>query len=355
MTWLHRLLALTLSATPVSAEFDPQAWVDQTLAETGAPGVAAGVVVDGQISIAAGGLRSNRDDVPVTRDDLWHIGSITKSMTGTLIARLAEAGMIRWDDTVGAVLGEVIEDLHPGYADLTYADLLTHRSGIRPNITIRQTRAMLGSITSRDMMVDRIAYAQLVLTKAPGERGKFTYSNAAYVVAGAMLQQSTGQTWEALMQDHVFDPLGLTSAGFGAPGTTDAIDQPRGHSLFLRRPMTPGPTADNVPALGPAGTVHISVADMLTYLRAHALRDPRFLTEDSWARLHSAGQDADYAMGWVAASPDWRGHDGSNTMWYATAAFVPGGDKAVFMAANFAGLSRVAAAMQRGAQALLED
>lgn len=355
MTWLHRLLALTLSATPVSAEFDPQAWVDQTLAETSAPGVAAGVVVDGQISIAAGGLRSNRDDVPVTRDDLWHIGSITKSMTGTLIARLAEAGMIRWDDTVGAVLGEAIEGLHPGYADLTYADLLTHRNGIRPNITIRQTRAMLGSVTTRDMMADRIAYAQLVLTKAPGERGKFTYSNAAYVVAGAMLQQSTGQTWEALMQDHVFGPLGLTSAGFGPPGTVEVIDQPRGHGLFLRRPIPPGPKADNIPALGPAGTVHISVADMLTYLRAHALRDQGFLKVESWARLHNVEEGADYAMGWAAIAPGWRGHEGSNTMWYATAVFVPGEDKAVFMAANYAGMSRIEAVMQEGAKALLED
>ena len=291
----------------------------------------------------------------MTQDDLWHIGSITKSMTATLIAKLAEEGVIRWEDTVGAVLGDVIHDLHPGFADLTYADLLTHRNGIQANIANRDAKQMTGTIATRDMMADRIAYAQLVLRSEPGDRDKFVYSNAAYVVAGAMLQQSTGQTWEALMQRHVFDPLGLKSAGFGAPGTVAEIDQPRGHGLFLRRAMTPGAAADNIPALGPAGTVHISVADMLTYLRAHARQDTDFLSSDSWERLHAAAEGADYAMGWAATSPDWRGHEGSNTMWYALALFVPGEDKVIFMAANFAGLSRVSKAMQRGAMAFLED
>ena len=54
------------------------------------------------------------------------------------------------------------------------------------------------------------------------------------------------------------------------------------------RAVPPGPRADNIPALGPAGRVHLSAGDMLTYLRAHLVGDPGYLSAESWARLHRA-------------------------------------------------------------------
>src|SRR4029453_3966433 len=70
---------------------------------------------------------------------------------------------------------------------------------------------------------------------APGT--KYIYANAGFAIAGAMAERITGQSWEVLMRARLFEPLGLTSAGFGAPGTpgtpgnAEKIDQPRGHRV----------------------------------------------------------------------------------------------------------------------------
>ncbi len=356
MKFFQLLLPVFAGLWPGAAPADiaPAEWVQQALDTTRAPGIAMGVSKNGQVDIAAAGLRTRDHDAPVTSSDLWHIGSNTKSMTATLVARMVEAGLINWDDTIGAVLGDGIT-VDPAFADITYADLLTHRSGLRANIGLAEARRLTGTLAERDMMADRLRYAASVLSEPPkGEKGTFLYSNAGYVVVGAMLQQSTGQSWETLINTHVFDPLGMASAGFGAPGSPDVVDQPRGHRGLRVRAVPPGAAADNIPALGPAGTVHASVADMLTYLQAHALRDPDFLTADSWARLQTPVGDR-YAMGWMETPQGWLAHDGSNTMWYATAGFVPGTDRTVFMAANFAGWGSVARMMARGAIGALED
>lgn len=343
------------NAGPAAAEFDPVAWVDTALKTTRAPGVAAGHS-DGQtVAIATGGLRAARQPAPVADDDLWHIGSITKSMTATLVARLVEDGQVQWTDTVGTVLGEVIA-VDPALADVTYAELLTHRSGLQANLGLAQSQSLSGMLDDRDMIADRLTYASAVLTEPPKqERGTFLYSNAGYVVVGAMLQQTTGTDWETLMRRHVFEPLGMASAGFGPPGSAVAIDQPRGHRGWLLRAMAPGPRADNIPALGPAGTVHVAVSDMLVYLQTHARQDRAFLSTESWTRLHTPPAGADYAMGWGVTPQGWRVHDGSNTLWYASAGFVPGTDRATFMAANFVGWGKIGRVMGEGLLLALED
>src|SRR5690606_14906599 len=83
------------------------------------------------------------------------------------------------------------------------------------------------------------------------------YSNQGYAIAGVMLEKASGQTWEGLMQTMLFDPLGMTSAGFGAPATPGKVDQPWGHEpgLFGQKPVPPGPRADNPLAIAPAGAV----------------------------------------------------------------------------------------------------
>lgn len=305
----------------------------------GAPGAVVASWDGGGARVSVAGVRSVRAGVPVEESDLWHIGSLTKSMTATLVARLAEAGVISWDDTVGDAFPDLRGGMIPAYRAATYADLLAHRSGLPANLGLIGSLRLAGTDADRDVIADRRRYAAAMLAAEPAAApGSFLYSNAGYVVAGAMLEAATGESWEALVRREVFEPLGMERAGFGPPGSGDTVDQPRGHRpLFWigpLRPVAPGPAADNIPALGPAGRVHASGADMLRYLAAHASRDPEFLGPDSWARLHTPQTGGDYALGW-RRDPDGRlTHDGSNTMWYARAAIRPGERRAVFIAVN---------------------
>jgi CubicO group peptidase (beta-lactamase class C family) len=156
----------------------------------------------------------------------------------------------------------------------------------------------------------------------------------------------TGKSWEDLMRDELFTPLGMTTAGFGPPGTAAAVDQPWGHHVVgaTWMPIRPGPDADNPAVIGPAGTVHCSLADWAKYaafhLRGARGKEPR-LPAEVFRKLHTPlpGDNPDYAFGWIVTDRDWAGgaaltHAGSNTMWFAMIWLAPKRDLAYLAATN---------------------
>src|SRR5262249_216549 len=152
----------------------------------------------------------------------------------------------------------------------------------------------------------------------PGTR--FHYSNAGYIIAGAMLERVTGQTWEELMRQRLFSPLGMTSAGFGPPSAPSQTDQPWGH--VVKDGVFEPRYGDNPRALGPAGSVQCGVLDYLKFGTLQAsggTQPPRLILPASLTKLHEPPPNQDYAMGWAVAKRDWAkgvalSHNGSNTM-----------------------------------------
>lgn len=312
---------------------------DTLLRRTGAPGVAVAYFRHGEQGVAVAGVRAAGSDVVIEPNDLWHIGSNTKSMTALLVARLAEAGEIDWDDTVGEVLATAVPGMNDAYQEVTYRDLMAHRSGLAPNIDVAGQLALIDSAGGRDLMVDRLRYARSVLEPAPQHApgSDYLYSNAGYIVAGAMMEAATGIVWEDLMTREVFGPLGLSSAGFGPPGVVGELTQPRGHQGALSgtvSPMEPDERADNIPAMGPAGTAHMNASDLLRYLVAHLEEDPAYLSQETWDELHMPADGQDYVAGWVVSPNGVLFHAGSNTFWYVLVAIWPDRDEALVLAAN---------------------
>jgi CubicO group peptidase (beta-lactamase class C family) len=319
-----------------TANFKPevlsQALLTQYRQKAGTPAMGAAFArKDGPVTIYVDGLRSADDKIAVTRTDKWHLGSITKSMTATLVARLVEKGVVQWDTRVGDVLGARVAGMNPVYADATLLHLLSHRAGLQPNIDgadlIRFTRDNLADARS-----DRLAYATLALRQEPAAKlaEKMIYANNGYIVAGALIETLTEKPWETLIFEEVFTPLGITSAGFGAPGTKGLLDQPVGHAPALldakkRKAMMPGTgvTTDNPTALGPAGRVHMNLADLMIFLRAHLLQPEAFLKRDTFRTLHTPPFGGNYALGWVVSEGGRLWHNGSNTIWYAEVGIDP--------------------------------
>ncbi len=95
------------------------------------PGLAAVVVKDGRIcDRVAVGVRKWGDPTPVTTNDVFHIGSCTKSMTATLTAMLIEEGKLHWDTTIADVFPELKDRIDKQYKTVTVEQLLHHRGGI---------------------------------------------------------------------------------------------------------------------------------------------------------------------------------------------------------------------------------
>jgi CubicO group peptidase (beta-lactamase class C family) len=303
------------------------------------PAMAAAIVTSrGLEKIGAVGVRKWGTNVAVTLADMWHIGSDTKIMTSTLAAKLVEQGKLQWDSKPFEVFASAASRFDPGFKDVTLLHLLSHRAGLPANLEWSKF-SKKGSIREQRLAVVQEALAQPPKS-APGS--EYLYSNLGYVIAGAMIEQVTGMSWESAMQQEIFRPLGMRSVGFGGLGTPGQIDQPWGH-VKARKPVSDcGPAVDNPPVLGPAGRVHCSlqdwslfIADQLRGLRGQAA----LLKPATYQVLVKPPFGGDYALGWGTADRSWGGgkvlnHCGCNTMYYANAWLAPERDFAILVCAN---------------------
>lgn len=259
-----------------------------------------------RLTVLADGVRAAGYPQAVTPQDKWHIGSITKSFTATLFARAVEAGAIGWDTPLGAVLADVPRH----HRKLTAIDLLSHHAGLAKDIPLPALFAMPQQET--DARTSRARYAQMALAmpRAGKPRRRFLYSNAGYVLAAHMLETVSNLPFEVLLRREVLVPLGLGSAGFGPPGSADSHNQPWGHDGGV------AVFADNPAAMAPAGGLHLTAADLASYLAAHRHRAP-LLRPESWAQLHRPRFGSQMALGWFVDPDGSLWHNGSNTRWYA--------------------------------------
>ncbi len=126
-----RAIKLRLTRGDIAEAPPEQAWpvltqgvLEEKRAVAGTPGMGVAWSRGGRSKVLVAGLRCSDAQAAVQPDDLWHWGSITKSMTATLCARLVEAGVVRWDTTVGQVLDDEGAMVPQAYRDATKLHLL---------------------------------------------------------------------------------------------------------------------------------------------------------------------------------------------------------------------------------------
>lgn len=343
------IIGIIAHATVATVKDEPTTSIDAICKKHGVPALAVVVTKDGQIcDRAAAGVRKWGDATPVATNDVFHIGSCTKSMTATLAAMFIEQGKLRWDTTIGEVFPDLKGKMDKRYEAVTVEQLLHHRGGVPHDPPpAAWSRAWQEIGTPREQ---RREFIEAVL-KAPPEAEpgtKMIYSNQGYDIVGAMLEKISGQDFESLMTEKLFKPLHMDTAGFGAPGTRDKVEQPWGHvrKAFMTVPMQ----SDNPPVHSPCGRVHCSLDDLARFAMFHLQSGTNALLKpETMARLHASAAGAeikdvmdDYACGWVRMKRDWAGgpvlwHNGSNGMWYIVMWLAPEKDFCVIAATNVAG------------------
>lgn len=342
------------AATP-AAPADVGEKLQAVFGATNVPGAAA-LALRGDRIVAQGvfGLRKRDAAAKITLEDKFHLGSCTKAMTATLVGLCVDAGKLKWTTTVGELFDD-IKDADEGWKKVTLRQVLAHRAGLPPNMGAA-LRNRLASSSLPLVEQRRLVVAELLAKPSQSEPGStFLYSNNGFTLAGAALEKVSGMAWEELMRERLFKPLGITSAGFGAPGRAGVIDQPRGHGA-KGAGVEPGPRADNIPAMGPAGTAHMTMGDWARFATLHLRGDPanphrqvKLLSEDSFRQLHRPASGETYVGGWGTAVRRWAkgalpehsgitlSHSGSNTAWYCTVWLAPEIDFAALVACNAAG------------------
>ena len=350
---LTGLLLLTLGTAYSQAQDEPLSAPPIDLADylTGSvergesPGLIAAVINEhGVRAIGAAGLRRQGSRSPITVDDLVHIGSNAKAMTATMLATLVADGTFPkgWETTIGDVFPKLAKKIHSKYRSVTLSQVVRMESGMANMPKNQWAYADQENIRKR-----RYAIVRDSLKASPaGPKGRHLYSNLSYMVAALLAEGRTGKSWETLMQERLFAPLGMTTAGFGPPGTPRRVDQPWGHRRNKAGKWVPN-QKDNDPSLGPAGTVHLSIKDWAKFIqlwlpgREPAILDRRTLDMLSQSKSSSSKYTEGwyYTAGWFVAPRPWAGgnslsHGGSNAYWQSALWIAPNRNVAYLAVAN---------------------
>lgn len=246
--------------TGLGSPDDFQSRVARARDEAGIPGLAFAASLNGSTMSAASGVLNVETGVEARPDSLFQIGSITKSLTATLVMQAADAGLLDIDAAVSQTLRLPIgRGEHCGR--FTARQLLSHTSGLDGDLFLDSGRD--DDALARYMVLCE----QLEFLSPPGRH--YNYCNAGYSILGRLLEIVRGKTYDQVLRDHLFAPLDArrsTSFAEEAVLRRTAVGHVTGEDgKPALAPLTLLPRA-----LGPAGlTVYSTAEELVRFGNAH--------------------------------------------------------------------------------------
>jgi CubicO group peptidase (beta-lactamase class C family) len=286
------------------------------------PGAVLGILRVGDAAdetcVAAYGILNKETGVETTGDSVFQIGSMTKVWTATVVMQLVDEGKLDLDAPVAEVLQELRLSDPEVTACVTMRHLLTHTSGIDGDVFTDTGRG--------DDCLER--YVALLAEAAQNHPlgATWSYCNSGFSLAGRVIEKLTGGTWDAAIKERLVGPLGMTRTGT-LPEDAILHRAAVGHVSEQGSEPEPAPAWVLPRALGPAGLVNSTAADVLAFARMHlagglAPDGSRVLSEDAVSAMpeHEADLPDKYTLGdswglgWIRFGWDGRrlvGHDGN--------------------------------------------
>ncbi|MFC4098069.1 serine hydrolase domain-containing protein [Paenibacillus xanthanilyticus] len=212
---------------------DLDRFVEAKMNKSGITGASIALIEDNKLArIIHYGMADAEKDKPVTDETMFQIASVSKTVTATAVMQLAEKGSIGLDDDINEYLPFRVA--HPKFTDtpITFRMLLTHTSSIDNNWDVYDSLYTLhdgggdsplsletflsGFLVSGGKWYDE---EKNFTNKQPGTT--FAYSNIGYGLLGYLVEEISGMPFPAYTQQHIFDPLGMTSTKWLHADLTD--------------------------------------------------------------------------------------------------------------------------------------
>ncbi|MBV9449924.1 MAG: beta-lactamase family protein [Streptosporangiaceae bacterium] len=257
--------------------------------------------------------------LPVTRDAVFPISSITKSFTATVAMILVADGDVDLD----APIHNYVPEMGDLGAMINLRQLLSHTSGLAESSGMEEK----SSSSLRQYIVEHVCGRNLVQPPGTG----FSYSNPGYIVAGRLIETVTGMSWSEAVESILLRPLGIEAAYVNQHGNIPPRRQiATGHSVNTAVGRTRPVRQELVPAFAPAGALALSATDLVKLGLIHVgPGKPEVLLATYARQMRQAVPRADpfgLADGWGPGlavyrqqSAEWVGHDGNA---YGTSCYV---------------------------------
>ena len=323
---------------------DAQHWQERLalLADKhGVPGANLAILADGEVTEAAYGVLNIRTGVEATTDSLFQIGSISKVWTATLIMQLVDEGLLDLDQPVITYLPDFKVADPEVTRTVTTRHLLTHTSGIDGDHFLDTGRG--------DDCVEKYVASCAELKQNHPLGATMSYCNSGYTVLGRILEALRGQTWDVVLRERLFAPLGLESAGT-LPEEALLHRAAAGHVTPPGGELQVAPVWGIFRSAGPAGLIHATPREVLRFAQLHltdgvtpdgtrvisaesatAMRQPQVAVPD----VYTLGSH--WGLGWILMTWDGRevyGHDGGTIGQSAFLRIVPDAGIAVCLLTN---------------------
>jgi D-alanyl-D-alanine-carboxypeptidase/D-alanyl-D-alanine-endopeptidase len=221
------------------------------------PGIVVAVVHNGETVVTSlGSCQTQADPASLC----WEIGSITKVLTGVLLAEMSIRGEVGLADPIGRYLPDsVARRLPPPERQPTLMDLATHTAGL-PRLPFGMVRGVGRSDDPYSTLDEDDVFRYLGPRTRKPRRPRSRYSNFGMGLLGHVLARAGGSTYAALLDERVMAPLGMHATAVGGCGRDrDVVPG------FRRGRPTPPWTFG---ALEGAGAVRATVADLVTFAGA---------------------------------------------------------------------------------------
>ncbi|MFC6862739.1 serine hydrolase domain-containing protein [Halomicroarcula sp. GCM10025817] len=329
---------------PFAAADELEAFIDDVMAErigTATPGATVAIVSgDAPILTKGYGAADVDADRPVRADEtVFRVGSVGKLVTYTAVMKGVEQGILDLDTDVNSYLDDSRVTVPDTYDDpVTLRHLGTHTAGFESTLD----PDIVADPDSLDTLEALLTDQQPSRIRPPGEL--VGYSNYGAALAGHVVAEAHGTTFEELVQAAIFDPLGMTHSTFAQPVPADqpgdlAAPHIRDGESFL--------TTDDVYInMRPAGSLSATATDMATFMRAHlgdgAVDATRILDAETAEAMHNRHHVRHPAVtNWrygfhEYGNPDANliGHSGATVNFTSSLLLAPDYDVGIFVASN---------------------
>ncbi|HUH27081.1 serine hydrolase [Gelidibacter sp.] len=230
------------------------AWIESGRKDWKIPGMAVGIVKDGEVVYAKGfGEKRLGSGEKVDANTIFSIASVSKNMTAAALAILVDEGKINWDDKiVQHIPWFQLKD--PWVTqEITIRDVLTHRVGLG---RILGNRLQFMTKSSRDSVLYQMRYMNL---EKPF-RSSFVYNNVMYSIAGQIIEYADGRTWDAFLNERLFAPLDMNASSTSITQINANANQAYPHQEIEGKVVPI--SRRNWDNAGPAGGVNASINDL---------------------------------------------------------------------------------------------